>query len=237
MVLSVPSWVIPGTYAENLAFISGKEGIEGVELLFFMYDESVLREFRSELSLIESFRNRFAFTAHLPDGLQSSHEELVDLLSPLVRSFVVHPGPAGKAEAMAELLVRWKGRFGDRFLLENTQDGRFEALERLLPEIPVCLDSGHLLLHDGSPAAFADSRGERIGQIHLHAVDEVAAAVDGRLRDHRALGGDLRWLDELSPFITSFRGILELEVFSWEEARESRRVLQERGLVPRRNNE
>ena len=61
--------------------------------------------------------------------------------------------------------------------------------------------------------------------------------MDGRLRDHRALGGDLRWLDELSPFITSFRGILELEVFSWEEARESRRVLQERGLVPRRNNE
>ena len=235
MPLSVPSWVIPGTYAENLAFLSSKDGIEGVELLFFMYDESVLREFRSELSIIETFRDRFVFSAHLPDGLQDSHEELVDLLSPLAQSFVVHPGPAESAETLAALLFRWKHRFGDRFLLENTQNGRFEALERLLPDTLVCMDSGHLLLQGESPADFARNRGARIGEIHLHGVDEAAALTDGRLRDHRALAGDLAWLDELAPFMNSFRGLLELEVFSWEEARESLRVLRGRGLLPQRN--
>ena len=40
-ILSTPSWVIPGTYAENLRFIENKKEIMGVELLFFLYDEEI----------------------------------------------------------------------------------------------------------------------------------------------------------------------------------------------------
>jgi hypothetical protein len=257
MDIAVPSWVIPGTYLENLRFLDSKKSVEAVELLFFLYDAEVRSLLDAEWDELKAFRGRFRFTAHLPDIVLGEHEELVERLSPLVSHFVVHPYPAERAEEFAALLERWmeryeaKGDDGRRFLVENTQPGRLEAALDLLPNAGLCFDTGHWILEGGSPqdfvARYGGSQGKshgtgrgsvkdagRIGEVHLHGVDASAARDDGRLADHRSLKGSEAWLDGLIPFFRSFAGVVDLEVFSWAEAAESLSALSKRGLVPKR---
>jgi sugar phosphate isomerase/epimerase len=216
--LSVPSWVIPGTYSENLRFLETKEAIRGVELLFFLYDDEVKAQLDSEWDDIRRYRERFVFTAHLPDVLLPSHEELAARLAPLVRHFVLHPAVENPA-AQASLLARWAERYGAVFLVENTGPGLLEAL---LPHLGtgagLCMDCGHLLLDGQNPSAFFAAHRHRIGEIHLHTVDREQAAIDGKLADHRRLRQNEPWLHELLPLLVDYRGIINLEVFSWEEA-------------------
>jgi hypothetical protein len=225
---TVPSWVIPGTYLENLRFLADKPEIAGVELLFFLYDREIRDQFESERRGIEEFRDRFSFTAHLPDRILPEHRELVSGLSLLVRHFIVHPGPAEGAKAQAELLRSWKGT--GSFLIENTLPGRLPALLPYLDEdMGLCMDTGHLLLEGQNPADFLRRWGDRIGEIHLHGLDRERAARDGRLPDHRPLRAGDPWLGELAPLLGEFAGTVNLEVFSWEEAAESMAALKTYG--------
>jgi hypothetical protein len=131
--ISVPSWVIPGTYLENLRFLEDKADVQGVELLFFMYDDSVRLELDAEWEGILRFRDRFVFTVHLPDSVLPEHEALVERCNPLARSFVVHPGLPENTPALAALITDWEKRYPPRagsgarrrFLVENTKPGWF----------------------------------------------------------------------------------------------------------------
>ena len=222
-ILGVPSWVIPGTYAENIRFLEDKREVLGVELLFFIYDDGIKTMLDSEWEEILGFRERFVFTAHLPDPLLNSHEELVARLAPLVRHCIVHPAVENPAD-QARLLAEWSARYGVSFLAENTRAG---LLENLLPfldtsatqgSIGICMDCGHLLLEGQSPADFFTRYRQQIGEIHLHGIDLRQATIDGRLADHRRIRGDEPWLNELFPMLEDYRGVINLEVFSWEEA-------------------
>jgi hypothetical protein len=222
---TVPSWVIPGTYAENLRFLADKPEVTGVELLFYLYDREIRGQLEAEWRDIAAYRDRFSFTAHLPDLLLPEHLELVERLSPLARHFIVHPGPAEGAEAQAQLLRSWKGK--GTFLVENTLPGRLPALLPYLDEDQgLCMDTGHLLLEGENPADFLRRWGTRVGEIHLHGLDREKAARDGRLPDHRPLRAGEPWLAELVPLLADFTGTINLEVFSWAEAAESMAVLK-----------
>jgi hypothetical protein len=228
--LGVPSWVIPGTYAENLRFLSNKKEIQGVELLFFMYDDAIKNQLESEWDEIRSYAERFIFTAHLPELLLPVHEDLVARAAPLVRHFIVHPDSKNPAGQTA-LLGKWTERYGAVFLAENIfQDKGVSPLEALLPyldeDFGLCMDTGHLLLDGQNPSDFFKARQERIKEIHLHGLDRKQAAVDGRLADHRRLREDEPWLLELLPILKGFGGIINLEVFSWEEAEAGIEVLR-----------
>jgi hypothetical protein len=227
--LSVPSWVIPGSYLENLRFLEDKADVRGVELLFFLYDDEIALQLETEWEGILGMKDRFVFTAHLPDRILPQHEALVERLDPLARSFVAHPGPAENAPALAALLADWEKRYpprpdlpgppSRRFLAENTQSGLFEALLPHLGEAAgICMDTGHLLLEGKSPADFFKTHRDRIGEIHLHGVDREKAVLDGRLADHRAVRAEEDWFRELFPLLREFNGIINTEVFSWEEA-------------------
>ena len=232
-ILSVPSWVIPGTYAENLRFLDNRKEVEGVELLFFLYDNEVKAQLESEWDEICGYAKRFIFTAHLPEPLLPAHGELVARLAPLVRHFIIHPA-AENPDAQASLLANWVEQYGTMFLAENTSPGLLEAflphLENLSPHIRrktgICMDTGHLLLEGQNPADFFTRHRNSIAEIHLHGVDREQAAIDGRLADHRRLRGDEKWLLELLPLLGDYGGIVELEVFSWEEASASIGIFQ-----------
>jgi hypothetical protein len=232
-ILAVPSWVIPGTYVENLRFLENKKEIQGVELLFFIYNDEVKNQFDSEWDDIRGLRKRFTFTAHLPELLLPEHEDLIATLAPFVRHFIVHPdaeNPAGQAA----LLKSWKERYGALFLAENIFKGNgVSCLDVLLPhmdkDFALCMDTGHLLLEEKSPSDFFISRQDhqnRIGEIHLHGLDRKQSAVDGRLADHRRLREDDPWLLELLPLFKGYQGVINLEVFSWEEAEAGIEVLR-----------
>ena len=218
-ILSVPSWVIPGTYAENLRFLEDKKEIQGVELLFFLYDDEIKAQFDSEWEEISRYGKRFVFTAHLPELLLPAHGELIARLAPLVKHFIVHP-PVENPENLVRLLTEWRDRHDARFLAENTKADLLEAMLPL-PEagMGICMDTGHLLMDGKNPADFFTAYRERISEIHLHGVDRIQATIDGRLPDHRQLRGDEDWLLELLPLLEDYSGVINLEVFSWEEVK------------------
>jgi sugar phosphate isomerase/epimerase len=234
--LGVPSWVIPGTYLENLRFLTAAREISAVELLFFLYNGEIKKLFREELPGIRELSDRFVFTAHLPEILKPEYEELVETLSPLVRHFIVHPGPPESADVQAGLINAWAERYAQRgepgetaparFLAENTNPGHLEAL---LPHLSgaagLCMDTGHLLMEGRSPAVFFTAHRDRIAEIHLHGLDREKAALDGRLPDHRPVRPDAPWFTGLLPLLGEWAGIINLEVFSWEEAAESLRAV------------
>ncbi|WP_223292736.1 cobamide remodeling phosphodiesterase CbiR [Breznakiella homolactica] len=235
VVLSVPSWVIPGTYGENLRFLADKAAVGNVELLFFICDAGVRDLLEEEFSIISGFKRRFSFTAHLPDEILPEHEDLIIRLRPLVRHFIVHPPKDPRRNRKtAELLVKWEERYRAAedpgpglFLIENTTLPRFESLMAELPETAgICMDTGHLLLESADPSAFFDAHRHRIGEIHLHGTDHAAARLDGKLPDHRALRRDTPWLEGFLPKIRDFSGITNIEVFSWKEAEESIALLE-----------
>jgi sugar phosphate isomerase/epimerase len=244
MRITVPSWVIPGTYRENLDFLSGKKEITGVELLFYIYDDEMKALLRDEWETIVKYANRFTYTVHLADRILAEHGELVERLLPLARNFVVHPYPVGEGEAEKSLLDSWVEKYGNRgttgedlgalspFTIENTQAGRQEALLPLLPpDTGLVMDTGHLLLEKRNPAEFLKRYGERIKEIHLHTVDTEAAKKDERLEDHRPLKAGEEWFREFIPLLKNFNGIVNLEVFSWDEVTASIAALGEAGLL------
>ena len=216
MIVSVPSYVVPGTYAENLRFLSDKVEVDGVELLFFMYDEEVRALMLAEIAEIRQFRSRFSYTVHMPDTIAVEHEDIIEATRDIADAYVIHP-PREDAglEGFARLMDDWRSRYGkDAFILENTRLARFDAAEAVLGGSafglpPVCADIGHLRMEGHDPMAWLETKAGRIAELHLHGFDGC--------NDHVPFGPDEPWLASLLPYLHGFTGVVELELFAWEQ--------------------
>jgi hypothetical protein len=201
--LITPSWVIEGTYGENLHFLADTD-VDGVELLYFIYDKETKDLLDKEFDEICSFEDRFLFTAHLPDKFNESHLELV------------------------EKLFAQYGK--ERFLFENTVLKCLKPLLALLPnDVRLCMDTGHLLVENiqgASPVEYYKANKGRIDEIHLHRVDYEKAKIDQHLPDHRPLKKGEPWLDALIAEMGDYHGVINMEVFSWAEAKQSLEVMK-----------
>ncbi len=221
MTVSVPSYVIPGTYGENLRFLEAVPEVRAVELLFYLFDEETCELFRREAPLVASLRERFDFSVHLPDRLLAEHEEILVLTRAFAGRYILHP-PEGRVRSFIRTVDRWRRRYGEIFLLENLIGRDFPALAGRWPRMPVCCDTGHLLRTGAGIGRFLEEYGGRIGEIHLHGVK------DGQ--DHRDFGPQEPWFRELVPFLRGFRGVVNLEVFSIGEVRSILAALRAHGL-------
>ncbi len=218
MRVHVPSYLVPGTWLENIRVAEKLDWVSGVELLFFSYDEDARGIFAREAGAIADFADRFRFSLHLPDPLTSADEALVEAAMPFVRSYVLHP-PRESAEldAWARLVQGLRTRYGRVFYLEYTGRDAFAAAERRLGDMEVCADSGRILLDGDRPARWLAKMSGRVRELHLHGVSGT--------KDHAPLRPEAPWLREIAAGLVDFPGILELEVFSLEGAEESYRVL------------
>lgn len=211
MILSVPSYVIPGGYLENIRFLEDKSLVQNIELLFFMYDDDTRALVKGEWAAIRDYAQRFSYTLHLPDTILPEHQDLLDRTADFVDGYVVHPprDPAG-LDDFVSLYQDWQTAYGRPLRLENTRLPQFhaalQALEAFRP--PLCADLGHLLAEGQDPCAWLDEYGQRIEEIHLHGL------VDGR--DHQPFTGREPWFDALRTRLGRFRGVVELEVFDWK---------------------
>jgi hypothetical protein len=231
MRLSVPSYVIPGTYLENILHLKPFSHIQGVELLFFYYDEQTKVLLDAEWDGIQKLADRFFYTIHLPDVVYAHHEELVDRFSSLATHYIVHPPRYADSPSLKEFIPKWRATYGDRFLLENTTMNNFLHAEPELDHIPICCDLGHLLLEHASIMDFLGRYEHRIKQIHLHDV----VIQDGKPVDHKALQPSSiqpdGWLTEISPWLSNFQGVLELEIFHHNDVNQSCQLLSDLSIL------
>jgi len=256
MILTVPSWLVPGTWLENLERASRIGWVEGVELLFFSYDAEARSALAVELPGIARIAKALSLSVHLPDPLTAEAEELVSLTADFAAAYIVHPprlaasapkdasktptssgalaythiasavshAPATAAAGLsnksewARLVDALRGRYGDRFLLEYTDREAFAAAERDIPGLPLCADTGRLLLDGEVPDAWIESRVDRVREVHLH-------GVEGR-KDHAALRDGEVWLESLVALLGASSTRVELEIFSLAEVEASAAVLR-----------
>ncbi len=211
--LTVPSWVVPDTWAGNLRFVADKPYIQGMELLLYLWDGAIRRDFLAELPEIRSYSDRLHLSLHLPEADASTIGDIVANTASFVKSYCVHPPKNSEdLEAFAIKLLELRTGYGDVFFLENTKYAHFknayDFLATKMPDKtwPVCMDTAHLLQEDQSIAWFIANYGHAIREIHLN------DSVDGK--DHVALSRSSTWMADCVPLLRSFSGLLELELFS-----------------------
>lgn len=205
MTIATPSYVIPGTYLENVRFLDSFSLVSGIELLFFLFDEETDALFCRERDEILRYADRLSFSVHMPDPLVPEYRRLVELTTPLDATYVVHE-PAKDRGSFAATITAWREEFGDRFFLENLADRSFASAAAELAEMPICLDTGHALLAGESPAGLAERYCERIREVHLHGVTGG--------KDHATFSGDDEWFLEMLPFLRRFDGTINIELFA-----------------------
>ena len=233
MEFAVTSWLVPGGWLDNLRVAADLGWVSGVELLLFSFEGGDRELFLRELPEIvrTAAAAGISLSVHLPDPLLPRHEEIVAAMAGGAECLVVHPprdageaaAPAGalagpNVDSWADMMDGWRRAWGDRFLLEYTAAADFVRAEAALPGLPLCADTGRLLLEGLDPANWIAERAERIREIHLHGTERIAegngVADADRVRDHRPPRGDEAWLSRLAPGLAAFRGRTVLEVFS-----------------------
>ena len=235
MILSCPSFIIPGTYLDNLLRVRETGLVDSVELLFFLFDGETEELLNREIDGIREASGEVGITVHLPDDLGPDHETIVEMTSDFARHYVVHPAPADE-EGFVRTVSRWRINYGDRFLLENLIERSFDSLlerfdaaaERSREEkppgpMPVCCDTGHLLVRRESPAGFLDRYGERVREIHLHGLDEGW--------DHNPFLPNEPWFVDLAPGLEEFEGIVNIEVFKEAHLNKVLEAMRSRKLI------
>ena len=222
MIISVPSYVIPGSYYENVKFMDSYKAVKSIELLFFFFDSETRELFKREKELIKAYADRFSFTVHMPEYLKPEHVEIVELTRDLATRYILHLPTSNTDQFMGEL-ERWRRRYGDVFLIENLIHLHNEYHLKQDPSLPLCCDTGHLLLSGKDINSFLRNYETRIQEIHLHGV------IDGE--DHRVFNPKESWFIELIPFLQKYQGVVNLEVFSIKEVEEILRNLSACNLI------
>ena len=217
MKLCVPSWQQPGSWLENIEALADKAWIEGIELLFFSYDEEAKRLFAAERDAIARFAGRFSFSLHLPDPLSPEAFDLVEMTNSFVELYVFHPWKGGKNPAddrdgadggtWTGLLGSLRAAFGaDRFAMEYTGETAFSTALTRFPDLSLCADTGCLIRSGQEPLDWMAARSAAIREIHLH------AARGGK--DHLPLGPDDAWLTGIASAAAKSGWRVVLETFS-----------------------
>lgn len=221
MRLVLPSWLVPGGWLENVEVASRLGWASGVELLFFSFEGEDRDLLLSERAGIEGILDAsgLSLSVHLPDPFLPRHDELVGLFAGRAECFVLHPPRPGDLEGWAAHVSRLRAESGDRFILEYTDGGLFAAASGALPGMPICADTGRLVIEGIEPAAWIAGRASLVREIHLHGVDAEGA------RDHRVFTGREAWLGRLAPFLAAFPGRIELELFSLAKVEAARAAL------------
>lgn len=243
-VLALPSWVIPGSIAENACFLAEKKqtGVREIGLCLFesaaclTYGNTELPQDLNALG--------FSWHAHLPfDLFEKGPDQAAAIATELmrkvafldVRRAVLHP-PA-KAQDLERFARTWEqaGQNMADLLLENTSDAPLPLVSELAQQTGcgLCLDIGH---------AFAESRhggkaGPKFAQtlehvacrariVHMNA-PEPARSTSGKHYPLTTFNSQEKDLVRQALAALQPECVIMLELFSWPDIELSLPVLRE----------
>lgn len=240
--LSVPSWLYPAGYVENVARVA--PFVDGVELLFFEGDPASLPT-PSEWDALRALQDRHGLTCniHMPIDANLASENkgerrraleahkrlfgLASCLSPVTHTIHLDR-PEGApldswVDASRESLTALSTAMDPALITVETLNASLFPLADTLESLglKVCLDLGHLI-HFDLPVEETIARFAPLCRmVHLHGV------AGGK--DHRELSlMEPALLDRLLPFLSTYTHTLSMEVFKADPCFASIELLAEK---------
>lgn len=243
--IGTTSFILPDHILPNVEFLRQK--VADVELLLFESGaQADLPDAATIGRLAEIGRESdLSYTVHLPLDVDCAGEypeersqavaacrRTIGLTAPLSPwAYVLHLPQSGVAteEWRARAVTSVRDILADnvppRTLCIENIDYPFADIAPVVEELDlgVCLDTGHLMLHEGGdPLGFLERWRERLRVVHLHGVE------DGK--DHRSLASLDR--DSLRMFMAELAldgvpRVVTIEVFGLDRFRESLAILED----------
>ena len=234
--LSVPSFIYPASYVENVQRLA--PFVDEIELLLLESAESSLPK-RSEIDEMATLAqaHHITYNVHLPIDLDLANidsqirrrgvERLtnaIDRVCPLSPTTHTLHLPFNEADTESSTIEKWVLRNRES-LCETLNSGKISPgdisvetlsyppfyFERLVTELDlaVCIDIGHLLRYGFNLESVWATYKKRTTMIHLHGVyrGEDHLALDRMAEEHRA---------KVRACLGDYTGGLSLELFSFE---------------------
>jgi len=243
--LATTSFIYPDDYAPNVRQLG--PFLDGIELLFL--ERTALPTASCIQELVGLSREfNLSYNVHLPSDVSIGHPDprqracdleallrTIDLVGPLMPSTLTLHIPREAPDSAVDISPAWKQRVHaslvrltravdapSRISVE-TLDYAYEAVADIIAahDLSICMDIGHLLLQGQDIIEFFDRYGSRVAIIHLH------GAQNGR--DHLSLDRLPRPADRaVLQLLAVYRGIVSVEVFSFDALDRSLRWLEGR---------
>ena len=231
--LACPSFVYPAGYIENVVRLA--PFVDEIQLLFFeSHPQSIpTPELIRELADIAADQ-RITYNVHLPSDIYPGHPERTERrrAADVGRHFLERCAPLAPSTFTLHLnrnpvdlpplpVEQWQAHLTDtldrmlppdlnrRQISVETLDYPFEQVAPVVvaADCSICMDMGHLMVHDVDISAFFARWKERISIVHLHG---VAGQTDHlplpRLSEGRA--------QAVLTILQSFAGVVTVEVYS-----------------------
>ena len=194
--IAAPSFLIPGTVAENVAFLDTL--VPEIAVLLFQTDACLAYDERDLPSSLA--RMGVAWHLHLPldlpwaEGPRTVWERIAALLDKTAFltpwAFVLHPPRAGAELSALAKHLRAAGYSPSDFLLENIEGNDLSALwDAVLGDnFSACLDLGHVLTYGQESVLARPDLWDRVRMLHVNAPGPKGrhlslAALDARGRE------------------------------------------------------
>ncbi len=239
--LSAPSFIHPAHWVPNIRMLA--PDLDEIEVLLF--DSAQPADFPAESDIDEmallAAEYDLRYNIHLPSDVSPGSPDAdcrrravdtiaraVNLTRPLAPTTRVLHLPLDVPETTAGEIGRWQARLAESIhaLIAGGIPGTFFSVENLdYPlewvrplidtfDMAVCLDLGHLLARRIDWQAELGIWRDRVNMIHLHGVDAD--------RDHRALTALApETLTRICDALRAFNGTVSVEVFSFDDLKES----------------
>jgi hypothetical protein len=231
--LACPSFVYPAGYVENVVHLA--PFVDEIQLLFFESAPQSMPapELIRELADI-AVDQRITYNVHLPSDLYPGHPDRVQRrhAADVGRQFLARCAPLAPSTYTLHLnrnpvdlpplpIEQWQEYLADtlarmlppdldrRRISVETLDYPFEQVAPVVAamDCAVCMDMGHLMVHDVDIGAFFARWKERITIVHLHGVTGQT--------DHQPLPRlSAERTKAVLTILQSFSGVVTLEVYS-----------------------
>ncbi len=244
--LSAPSYIYPESLVPNVKLLAPYT--DEIEVLLFESAADSLPT-EDEIKTLAMIAEQFDLTynVHLPtdisltDNDPSVRQQAVKILQSVIHltaplspsTYTVHLPYDEPSRAEADVKKWQEIAYNSMEQLLNSQslparnfsvetlNYPFEWADKIINDFDfsVCIDLGHLILYETDVQAVVDQYAEMTSIIHLHGVENG--------RDHIALNRlSKTHADLVREILTSFRGVVSLEVFSYHHLAESLTFLE-----------
>ena len=244
--LGTTSFIYPDNYVPNVEMLGPY--LEDIELLLFESQHTEALPSQQVITELCGLAKAFDLTynIHLPTDVSISSRNadqqkkavdtilrVADLVDPLAPSTLTLHVPFEEDSFQNERIKFWQEKvlknleiivasgIKSRLISIENLDYPFEIVEKIIADLDlsICLDLGHLIVHNHDIQAFYSRNNNKTSIIHLYGVDKK--------HYHKGLNQlPQKFMEPILGILKTFKGSVSLEVFSFDQLDASLQFLE-----------